>query len=437
MPAFTYTAIDSTSGQDRQGTIESANATAAAQALKARGLFPTSLHPTAPDAPPPAPPAVPRRTPASAKTTPAATAARPTTGTRRAATFPFRRRISAAQRTLFTRQLATLINAGLPILRALETLARQERTPVFRTVIDSIAETIRAGGTLSDGLLQHPTVFDRLYLNMVKAGEAGGVLGPVLDRLAKFMEKSQRIKGKVAAAMTYPVIIVVVATGIVSALMVFVIPKFQTIFAGLLKGQPLPPLTAAVLSLSHFIQDHLGLCLGAVAATIAAYATIRRTPAGIRTTDWLLLRAPGFGPLVLKAAVARFARTFGTLLASGVPILHALRITRDTTGNVHLAGALDQVHDRVKEGETIARPLDATQRFPSMVTSLIEVGEETGDLPEMLTRIADIYDEEVDNAITGLTALIEPILIVLMAFIVGTIVIALFLPILKIIQTLS
>jgi type IV pilus assembly protein PilC len=272
---------------------------------------------------------------------------------------------------------------------------------------------------------------------MIKAGEAGGVLGTVLDRLARFMEKAEKIKGKVKSAMTYPVIIVFVAVAIVGALMVFVIPQFEKIFSGMLKGQSMPALTLAVLSVSNFVKNHILITLGIGAVLFYVFKAWHKTVKGTRVVDWLLLHAPGVGPLFLKSSISRFTRTLGTLLASGVPILQALTITRDTSGNVHVADALHLVHDRVKEGDNVSRPLDSTGVFPPMVTSMIEVGEETGALPEMLNRVADTYDDEVDNAVAGLTSIIEPIMIVFMAVIVGTIVIALFLPIVKIIQTIA
>ena len=338
---------------------------------------------------------------------------------------------------VFTRQLATLVRAGMPILRSLEVLARQEKRPAFQAVIENIADTIRSGGNFSDGLAANDRVFDRLYVNMVKAGEAGGVLDTILERLAVFMEKAQRISGKVKSAMIYPVIVVCVAAAIVSVLMIFVVPKFQDIFSGLLKGQPLPALTQGLLTVSNFLKDHYVVAGAGFSAAYVGFQLVGRTRRGRRAIDWALIRLPVTGDLFLKAAIARFTRTFGTLLASGVPILQALVITRDTSGNLHVANAINLVHDRVKEGDGVAGPLESTRIFPGMVTSMIEVGEETGALPDMLSRIADTYDEEVDNAVAGLTSIIEPVMIVLMALMVGTIVIALFLPLVSIIQYLS
>jgi type IV pilus assembly protein PilC len=430
MPKFTYLAIDSATGKDKKGVIESASSEQAALDLKGQGLMPTSVVAAGagfkmgakmarPDA---------AGTAFTAKAAPAKKQGRPMT---------LGKVISNQGLAVFTRQLSTLVNAGMPILRSLETLARQEKNLAFKYVLEQIGESIKSGGTFSDGLLQHPKVFDRLYVNMVKAGEAGGVLGTVLDRLARFMEKAEKIKGKVKAAMTYPVIIMCVAVLIVAALMVFVIPKFEEIFSGLLKGTPLPLLTQGVIFVSNFLKNQILATIGLIIGSVVGFRMICNTKAGSRAVDWVQINIPAFGPLFLKAAIGRFTRTFGTLLSSGVPILQAIIITRDTSGNSLIADALNQVHDRVKEGEGVGKPLEATKIFPTMVTSMVEVGEETGALPEMLTRIADTYDEEVDNAVTSITSIIEPIMIVFMAVVVGTIVIALFLPLVKIIQTLS
>lgn len=430
MPKFTYLAIDSATGKDKKGVIESASSEQAALDLKGQGLMPTSVVAAGagfkmgakmakPDA---------AGTAFTAKAAPAKKQGRPMT---------LGKVISNQGLAVFTRQLSTLVNAGMPILRSLETLARQEKNLAFKYVLEQIGESIKSGGTFSDGLLQHSKVFDRLYVNMVKAGEAGGVLGTVLDRLARFMEKAEKIKGKVKAAMTYPVIIMCVAVLIVAALMVFVIPKFEEIFSGLLKGTPLPLLTQGVIFVSNFLKNQILATIGLIIGSVVGFRMICNTKAGSRAVDWVQINIPAFGPLFLKAAIGRFTRTFGTLLSSGVPILQAIIITRDTSGNSLIADALNQVHDRVKEGEGVGKPLEATKIFPTMVTSMVEVGEETGALPEMLTRIADTYDEEVDNAVTSITSIIEPIMIVFMAVVVGTIVIALFLPLVKIIQTLS
>ncbi len=440
MPTFNYTAIESASGQEKRGSLDSPTADQAAADLKAMGLFPTSVVAGSTEAPVKTKPKL--RTVAAAPVPKTAAAPVKKMGKapakkKKSGGISFGRPLNQKGLTIFTRQLSTLVKAGMPILRSLEVLARQERSPAFKPILEQLADTIRSGGNFSDGLAQHPKVFDRLYINMVKAGEAGGVLDVVLERLSKFLEKAEKIKGKVKSAMTYPVIIMMVAVGIVSALMVFVIPKFEDIFANMLKGQALPGLTQAVLAVSNFMKNNMLATIGIVVVAYFLLKAAIKTKPGARIYDKLAITLPGLGDLVLKAAISRFTRTLGTLIASGVPILQAILITRDTSGNIHVAEALNLVHDRVKEGEGVARPLESTKVFPGMVTSMIEVGEETGSLPEMLGRIADTYDDEVDNAVSGLTSILEPIMIVLMAVMVGTIVIALFLPIIKIIQTLS
>ena len=347
------------------------------------------------------------------------------------------RPITAKGQAVFTRQLATLVKAGMPIMRSLEVLARQEKKVAFKAVIEDCADTIRSGGNFSDGLAANPKAFDRLYVNMVKAGEAGGVLDTVLDRLAVFTEKAVKIRSKIVAAMVYPAIISLVAGGIMSVLMVWVVPKFQEVFFTMLKGKPLPGLTQFVVGIADALRKNLIMVLAGTAGVVFLFWLFKRSRFGTKVLHWLLLRIPVLGDLFLRASIARFTRTFGTLLASGVPILQALIITRDTSGNVHVANAINVVHDRVKEGDNVAKPLESTRIFPGMVTSMIEVGEETGALPDMLVRIADNYDEEVDNAVGALTSIIEPFMIVMMAVGVGMIVIAMFLPMVELIKSLS
>ncbi len=356
---------------------------------------------------------------------------------RRRKGISFGKPINAKGLAVFTRQIATLVKAGMPIMRSLEVLARQEKRPAFKAVVEDCAETIRSGGNFSDGLSAHPKAFDRLYVNMVKAGEAGGVLDTVMDRLAVFMEKSVKVKQKIVAAMVYPAIISCVAGGIMMVLMVFVVPKFQEVFFTMLKGKPLPWLTSVVVGVADAIRHNIVMVLAGVAAVTVAFWLFKKSKFGTKVLHWLLLKIPVVGDLFLKASVARFTRTFGTLLASGVPILQALTITRDTSGNVHVANAINVVHDRVKEGDNVAKPLESTNIFPGMVTSMIEVGEETGALPDMLVRIADNYDEEVDNAVEALTSIIEPVMIVFIAVGVGIIVIAMFLPMVELIKSLG
>ncbi len=439
MPRFTYTAIDAR-GAEKSGLIDAPDGKHAAASLRSQGMFPTEMAATA-SLPEPDLQADSHtfRRPRSTSRVPTVTVENrlPSRGLKLELRLPFTRIVKPKELSVFTRQLSTLLHAGMPLLRGLEVLARQERNPGFKRIIESLAESIKSGGALSGSMAQHPRVFDLLQVSMVRAGEAGGVLDVVLARLARFQEKSLQLRAKVTAAMIYPFIVMVVAVTILVGLLVFVVPKFQQIFADLLKGAPLPALTQFVLSASAVMKNHCLIALAVLAAAWIGSRMFRRTSAGARVVDTLVVKLPPFGDLMLKDIVARFGRTLGTLLASGVPILPALLITRDTCGNSLVGAAITEVHERVKEGASIARPLEATAVFPPMVTSMIEVGEHTGQLPEMLHQIADTYEDEVDNAVAGLSSLIEPILILFLALVVGTIVIALFLPIVRIVQLLT
>jgi type IV pilus assembly protein PilC len=318
--------------------------------------------------------------------------------------------------TIFTRQLATLIEAGLPLMRSLNTLARQERNPVMRSTMSQLAAAVESGGTFSEALAQHPRIFDKLYINMVKAGELGGVLEIVLNRLAEFQEKS-------GAILTF--------------LLIFIVPKFQQIFQDALPGQPLPAVTVFVIDCSHLLVSQWYIVLGTIAFVVFGYKILASTTVGVFFLDRVALRIPVFGDLTSKTAISRFARTLGTLISSGVPILQALNITRDTAGNIVVANAINKIHDSVKEGESVVGPMESSNVFPPMVTSMVQVGEETGQLPDMLVKVADVYEAEVDNVVTGLTSILEPIMIVMLAVIVGTIVIALFMPMIGLITGMS
>ena len=339
--------------------------------------------------------------------------------------------------TIFTRQLATLIEAGLPLMRSLNTLAKQERNPVMRNTMVQLATAVESGGTFSEALAQHPRIFDKLYVNMVKAGELGGVLEIVLTRLSEFQEKSQKIKGKVVAAMVYPLVVLVIAGAILTFLLIFIVPKFQQIFQDALPGKPLPAITLFVIACSHMLVDQWYVVIGVIAGLVIGYKALSSTPAGIVFLDRIALKIPVFGDLTSKTAISRFARTLGTLISSGVPILQALNITRDTAGNTVVANAIMKIHDSVKEGESVVGPMEGSGVFPPMVTSMVQVGEETGQLPDMLVKVADVYEAEVDNVVTGLTSILEPIMIVMLAVIVGTIVIALFMPMVGLITGMS
>jgi type IV pilus assembly protein PilC len=344
-------------------------------------------------------------------------------------------RVKSKVLTTFTRQLATLVDAGLPLLRGLRVLEKQEKHPTLKSIIAELALSIEGGSTFSEGLAQHPKVFNRLYVNMVKAGELGGVLEVVLARLSEFMEKAQKIKGKVIAAMFYPVAVLVVATAILLILMVKVVPSFKQVFEGM--NMQLPAFTRLVLGISEMIKDHILVAFGVAVGLAIAFMLFIKTKFGRHVWDKFRLKMPVIGPVVSKVAISRFTRTLGTLISSGVPILQALTIVKETAGNVIVSNAVNSVHESVKEGETITAPLEASGVFPPMVISMVDVGEQTGALPEMLLKIADNYDEEVDNAVAAMTSLLEPIMIVFLAVIVGSIVIAMFLPLIEMMNSMG
>jgi type IV pilus assembly protein PilC len=340
--------------------------------------------------------------------------------------------------SVFTRQMSTLVQAGLPLLRSLEVMIKQqEKKPKFKAMLENISEKVSSGGNLSDGLALYPKTFDNLFVNMVKAGEAGGVLELVLDRLAQFQEKSIRTIKKVKSAMIYPAVIMFVAVGIVTLLMMVVVPQFQSIFQQMLRGAPLPGPTQILINISDVFSGHPVLVLGGMAGLVVGTILFKKTKYGSKAFDWMGLNLPAVRDVVSKSNISRITRTFGTLLSSGVPILQALQITRDTLTNGFFVQAMGNVHDSVRDGEAMAVQMNREKVFPSMVTSMVEIGEETGELPDMLTRIADNYDEDVDNAVASMTSLIEPVMIVLLALVVGFIVIALFLPIVGIIETIG
>ena len=425
MPKYNYVAMDA-HGKESKGTIEVASQNEAIGRVKEMGLFPTKIV------------EIEKVKEKSAKKKPGAAAK--AGGNKKGGGLNVNLniripglggRVKSKVLTTFTRQLATLVDAGLPLLRGLRVLEKQERNPTLKGIIAELAIAIEGGSTFSEGLAQHPKVFNRLFVNMVKAGELGGVLEVVLNRLSEFMEKAQKIKGKVIAAMFYPVAVLIVATSILSVLMVYVIPKFKEVFAGMLEGAQLPAFTRFVLAISDTIKDHFIYTLCGLAVCVVLFMLFIRTKFGRHAFDKFKLKMPVVGPVVSKVSISRFTRTLGTLVSSGVPILQALTIVKETAGNVIIANAVNEVHESVKEGETITAPLEASGVFPPMVISMVDVGEQTGALPEMLLKIADNYDEEVDNAVAAMTSLLEPIMIIFLAVIVGSIVIAMFLPLIE------
>ena len=433
MATFQYIAKDS-SGQERRGTVEAGDRSGAIAAIRAQGLMPTALGEikggggggAAAKKPAPAKKAAPAKAPKKGNI-----------DIKIKLPKFLRGRVKAKDLTAFTRQLATLVNAGLPLMRCIEVLKKQKMAPAMADCLDGISENIAGGGTFSDALTAYPKIFDNLYVNMVKAGEAGGVLEVVLNRLAEFAEKAQKIKNKVKGAMIYPSVVLFAAIGITAFLLITVIPKFQQVFNDILGGASLPAITEFVMGISEFVQ-HNGLQIfGGVVALVVIYKVFGKTPFGAYQLDKIRINIPVIGTLVRRTAISQFTRTLGTLLSSGVPILQALVIVRDTTGNRVVRKAIQTVHDAVKEGESMTDPLASSGVFPPMVVSMVQVGEETGALPDMLTRIANTYDDEVDNAVAGMTAAIEPALIIFLAVVVGTIVIAMFLPMIKIISQVS
>lgn len=326
-----------------------------------------------------------------------------------------------------TRQLATLIDAGLPLLRCLNILITQLKPSKMRDILREISSDVQQGSTFSEGLAKHPKVFDRLFVNMVRAGEVGGMLEVVLNRLAIFMEKRMKLKRKVKTALVYPIFVVLAATGIVSFLLIKVVPVFAAIFKDFGSGLPAP--TQFLVDVADFMQVKWWLLITIICSTIIAIKLLSKIKILKRGADRVWLKIPLIGDLVTKVCVARFARTLGTLITSGVPILQALRITKDTLGNSVIQNAIQKVHDRIKEGDTIAAPLDESKVFPSMVVNMIDVGEETGALDSMLNKVADIYDAEVEAAVEGLLSLMEPAIIIILGGVIGFIVVALYLPI--------
>ena len=424
MPNFKYTALDQ-NGVEKTGVVAADNKMAAVEMVRAQGLMVRECEEVGGKVRPSAP-----------KETKKGKGAKKKGGKGKAGG-----KISQREMMIFTRQLATLIDAGLPLLQSLNVLSKQEPNANLRATITALAEGVQGGSTFSDALAAYPRMFNRLFVNMVKAGEIGGVLEVVLRRLAEYQEKANKLRGKIVSAMVYPIIIMVIAVGILVFLMLVIVPKFMEMFEG--QNMELPAFSKFVFNFSdNCMADSLIPYVpnAVVAIALIAIASIglsfwRRTPKGGRIVDSFLLKVPKLGHLNQVNAVARFSRTFGTLVSSGVPILQALMITRDTSGNVIVSDAVTKIHDSVREGESIVTPMTtASNIFPPMVISMVDVGEETGQLPDMLMRVAEVYDEEVDNSVTALTAMLEPLMIVFLAVVVGSIVLAMFMPMMEIIK---
>ena len=420
MSHFSYVALDS-AGRETTGLLDVADQSEAIRRLKEMGFYPT-------------------RVVQRAVTKAASIERRPRSQKRSILHIKIPGLGSGVSRKVlcaFTRQLATMIEAGMPVLRGLRLLEEQETNRDLKRIIGEISAGIEDGGTLSESLARHPKVFNGLYVNMVKAGEVGGVLDLALKRLAEFIEKANKIKSKVVAGLFYPAAVVTVAIAVLAILLVFVVPKFKEVFAGLLNGKAMPAFTVFVLNVSDFVKSHFLIATAAIVLMGVLFRIFVATKSGRRIFDRLKLKMPVVGPVIRKAAISRFCRTFGTLVSSGVPMLQTLTIVRQTCGNMIVSEAVGSVYESVKEGETISAPLKASGVFPSVVVGMIDVGEQTGALPEMLMKIADNYDDEVDDAVAAMTSLLEPIMIVFLAVVVGGIVIALFWPIIDVINGLS
>jgi type IV pilus assembly protein PilC len=336
---------------------------------------------------------------------------------------------------MFTRQLSTLTDAGIPVVQSLNILEQQTRGGVLKNIIGSVADEVESGASLSEGMAKYPKAFDELYCNMVKAGETGGMLDVVLERLAEFREKAARLKRKVISALIYPVAVLTIASLILTGLIKFIIPSFIKMFVELKVTLPAP--TQLLLNITHFVTTYWYVILASPVALYVLFKVITSTRTGRLVLDWIKFHVPLFGPIMNKSAVARFTRTFGTLIGSGVPILEALNISRDTAGNAVLSRAIQRVHNSVREGDPIAPPLAQSRVCDDIVVNMIDVGEETGNLDAMLLKVADNYDSEVDTAVEGLTSMMEPIMVIGLGTVIGFIVISLFLPLIKLMQSLS
>lgn len=426
MANFKYTALDQ-NGVEKTGIIEAENKVAAMNKIREQGLLVRECTEAAKGAKPTAAKEVKKK---DAK------------GGARKQKSGGKAGASVKQRELmvFTRQLATLIDAGLPLLQSLNVLSKQEPNPNLRATITALGESVQGGSTFSEALSAYPKLFNKLYVNMVKAGEIGGVLEVVLSRLSEYQEKANKLRGKITSAMVYPCIILFIAVGILIFLMLVIVPKFKEMFAG--QGMELPALSEFVFNFSDSCMEcslipmvpNAAVFILGLMALFTGISIWKKTPSGGRVVDSFMLKIPKVGTMIKVSTVARFSRTFGTLVASGVPILQALMITRDTASNVIVSDAITKIHDSVREGESIVSPMSTCPVFPPMVISMVDVGEETGRLPDMLMKIANVYDEEVDNSVTAMTALLEPLMIVFLAVVVGGIVLAMFMPMMELIK---
>jgi type IV pilus assembly protein PilC len=414
MPVFQYEAMDAR-GQEVRAEVEAATQEEAVSKIRAQGHFPTQV-----------------RQKGSKKAAAAAAAGPKKRG--KALTFG---RVSGKQLTQFTRQMSTLQDAGLPILRSLRILEGQTKPGVLKNALQDIVEDVEAGSTLSEAMEKHPKAFDSLYVHTVRAGEAGGVLDQIMRKLSEFMEKAQALKRRLVGAMVYPIMVITIAVGILVLIMIVIVPKFETIFEKFNIKGGLPWPTQLLVSVSHNLAAHWYLVPLIPLALYFGVKFIRSSKGGRMVIDTIMMKIPIVGSLINRQAVARFARTLGTLIAAGVPILEALNITRNTIGNEVVSRALSQVHDSIREGESIAGPLRASGVVDPIVVNMVDVGEETGELDKMLIKVADTYDEEVDHLVSSLMNAMEPVMIIFLGGSIGFIVIALFLPLVTLIENVG
>lgn len=423
MPVFAYEALNA-AGKPQKGTVEASSSEEAIQRIKSQGFFPTSVR-------------------EQKKKEDAAAAAEGAKKKQKKEVGISIGGVSQNKLTQFTRQLSVLQDAGLPLLRSLQILESQQKPGKLKSVLQTVCEDVEGGTSLSESMAKHPRAFNKLYTKMVAAGEVGGVLDIILQRLAEFMEKAQRLKRKVKGAMIYPTAVIVIATAIVTLIMYFIVPRFEEIFRDF--GVKLPILTKFLINVSNWIAGkNVGQVVpGAIYILFSpliiffGIKLIRKAQPGRAATDTIVLWAPLFGRLIRKTTTARFTRTLGTLISAGVPILEALTITKETSGNYVFEKALGKVHDSIREGESFASPLRESKVCDAIVVNMIDVGEETGDLDAMLMKIADNYDEEVDVEVQSLVKLIEPMLMVFLGVVVGTIVVAMFIPLVAMIESLQ
>jgi len=412
MAVFQYEAMNS-QGKAVRDEIEARNTDEAIAKIRALNLFPTKVKEKA------------------------ARRAAVAGGTKKKRTFSMASigGVGHKQLTTFTRQLSTLQDAGLPIVRSLRVLQEQLKAGHLKNVVTDVADDVESGNSLSESMAKFPKVYDKLYVNMIRAGEAGGVLDVILRRLAEFREKAARLRRRVLGAMVYPAAVITIAAIIVTGIMIFIIPKFKKMFEEL--DVELPKATTMLLNTASFIQRRWYVVPVLPFGVFVAYKLIAMHPKGRYILDWIKFKLPVLGNISNKAAVARFARTLGTLIASGVPILESLSIVRDTSGNAVLGNAIRNIHDSIREGETIADPLRAAKVTDEMVVNMVAVGEETGELDKMLLKVADVYEEEVDVAVESMVSLMEPLMIVALGGVGGFIVISLFMPLIQLLNNLS